>query len=158
MHTTTQLEIQIRDIAEARRFYTQELGCTEQMMDADHWLFTLGANRILCRLDPALGPHGSVARQYQFTPGSIAPTPHCAMTLSAAEWAALTAHLRRRGVKYTNDGKSCSLVDPSRNVITFSLKQESLSRWRWWRRPQISCLAGLLAGLLWLSWLTLIRS
>lgn len=148
--TSTHWDIKVRCIAETRRFYAEDLGFQECRVNQESWRFTLNENTIVCHLDPRLGIHGKVARQYDFAPGKINIVPHCFIELGPEQWAALKSRLNRRRLKQTDSGESRLLVDPSGNAIVFALANKTLQHHgRWWQRRIGLYLVGLaVVGLL----------
>ena len=59
--TPFHIAIQVRDIAEARAFYKDILGCPEGRSDIAWVDFNLFGHQLVCHLNPALGAQGSLA-------------------------------------------------------------------------------------------------
>ncbi|MGA8707240.1 MAG: hypothetical protein WB646_09650 [Steroidobacteraceae bacterium] len=58
--TPFRIVVQVRSIAEARRFYGDVLGCSEGRTD-DEWVdFNLYGHQFVCHLNPALGDAGRI--------------------------------------------------------------------------------------------------
>jgi extradiol dioxygenase family protein len=58
MLTPFHLAVQVHDLAEARRFYGEVLGCPEGR-SSDSWVdFNLLGHQFVCHLNPALGDKG----------------------------------------------------------------------------------------------------
>ena len=60
--TPFHVAVQVRDIAEARAFYKDILGCSEGRSDTAWVDFSLFGHQFVCHLNPALGKGGSLAR------------------------------------------------------------------------------------------------
>jgi len=54
--------LQVRDLAEARRFYGDTLGCSEGRSAPDWVDFNMYGHQFVCHLNPQLGPPGASAR------------------------------------------------------------------------------------------------
>jgi extradiol dioxygenase family protein len=147
--------LQIRDIAEARRFYREVLGCLEGR-EGDQWLeFNLHGHQILCCLNPQLGKRGRVVSHYDLVDAKYVPIARCGVLLGIREWRALTKRLKQHRVKFVV--KSCRrvnsapgvqatlfLLDPSGNALEVQSfcnsaeeslrceRQAALARWMPW--------------------------
>ena len=148
--------IQIRDIAEARRFFHQDLGFSETRITEDSWQFSLGSNSIVCNLAEQLGKHGKVVHTYSFAPGKMSLVPHCTVTLTLHDWTALLARLRRERLKLVREGDTFFLSDPSGNAIEFKKGNsgDALAG-AWQTRTAIKWGAGICALILLSAWLVL---
>ena len=121
---------QVRDLAEARRFYKDVLGCTEGR-SAAHWVdFNLFGHQFVCHLNPQLGPRGRIGSHYTPVDGDQVPVPHCGVVLERDAWSALADRLRAHGVEFVIDphvrfkgapGEQATmfLLDPSGNALEF---------------------------------------
>jgi extradiol dioxygenase family protein len=147
--------LQIRDIAEARRFYQEVLGCLEGPK-GDQWLdFNLYGYRIVCRLNPQLGEQGRVVSHYHLVGGKYVPIAHCGIVLEMREWRSLAKRLKQHRVKFVIEPyrhiKSAPgvqatllLLDPSGNALEVQSfcnsaeeflrceRQRALARWVPW--------------------------
>jgi hypothetical protein len=56
--TPCQIAVQVRDVAEARRFYQGLLGCVEGRTDEQRLILDLYGHHFVCHLDPQLGRQG----------------------------------------------------------------------------------------------------
>jgi extradiol dioxygenase family protein len=148
-------QFQIRDIAEARRFYQEVLGCLEGHK-GDQWLdFNLYGHQIVCRLNPQLGKQGRVVSHYHLVDGKYAPIAHCGVVLQMREWRSLVKRLKQHRVKFAIEpyrhtknapGVQATLffLDPSGNALEVQSfcnsaeeflrceRQRALSRWMPW--------------------------
>jgi extradiol dioxygenase family protein len=147
--------LQIRDIAEARRFYQEVLGCLEGPK-GDQWLdFNLYGHQIVCCLNPQLGMQGRVVSHYHLVDGKYVPVAHCGVVLEMREWRSLAKRLKRHRVKFVIEPyrhiKSAPglqatlfLLDPSGNALEVQSfcnsaeeflrceRQRALARWMPW--------------------------
>ncbi|TLZ02793.1 MAG: glyoxalase, partial [Gammaproteobacteria bacterium] len=58
--TPFHVAVQVRDLEEARRFYTGVLGCSEGRSAADWVDFNMFGHQFVCHLNRQLGPRGRV--------------------------------------------------------------------------------------------------
>jgi uncharacterized protein len=128
--TPFHIALQVRDIAEARAFYKDILGCAEGRSDIAWVDFNLYGHQLVCHLNPALGPQGSLANHFNLVDGHGVPVPHCGVVLRPPQWAALADRLRRLGVVFIIEpgtrflgqaGEQSTLFfrDPSGNALEF---------------------------------------
>ena len=84
------LAFPVDDLAAARRFYGELLGCPEGR-SADHWVdFDLHGHQIVAHL----APDAVRARATNRVDGDDVPVPHFGLVLSMDEWRALAARLK----------------------------------------------------------------
>lgn len=128
--TPFHVAVQVRNIAEARRFYTEVIGCTEGRSDRDWVDFNLYGHQFVCHLNPSLGEHGRIASHYNPVDGHGVPVPHCGVVLEMKDWTALAERLQRRGVEFVvephvrfrgqpGEQATLFLLDPSGNALEF---------------------------------------
>jgi uncharacterized protein len=128
--TPFHLAIQVRDIAEARRFYGGVLGCAEGRSDRDWVDFDLYGHQLVCHLNPRLGPQGRIASLFNPVDGHGVPVPHCGVVLEGAQWRELAERLKRHEVEWViepcvrfagSPGEQSTLfiLDPSGNALEF---------------------------------------
>ena len=122
------LAIQVRDIDEARQFYTQVLGCGEGR-SADSWIdLNLFGHQLVCHLNPAIGPQGKVPSHSNAVDGHGVPVPHFGMVLEMAQWQTMAERLRQKHIEFIIEpyirfkgepGEQATLffLDPSGNAI-----------------------------------------
>lgn len=130
MLTPFHIAVQVRDIAEARRFYGDLLGCAEGR-SAPTWVdFNLYGHQFVCHLNPALGPQGRIASLYNPVDGQGVPVPHFGVVLEMPHWEALAATLKRHGTEFVvepyvrfkglpGEQATLFLLDPSGNALEF---------------------------------------
>ena len=128
--TPFHIAVQVRDIAEARSFYKDILGCGEGRSDA-HWVdFNLYGHQFVCHLNPALGKHGRLASHFNPVDGHGVPVPHCGVVLRPAQWEALAERLRRLKMSFViepctrfkgqvGEQSTMFLLDPTGNALEF---------------------------------------
>lgn len=120
--------VQVRDIAEARRFYQGVLGCVEGRGDEQRLDLNLFGHHFVCHLDPQLGRQGRTASHYDPSVGEFVPVSHCGVVLETKEWSALVQRLVQHKVAF-EPGVYCKsvpreqatlcLLDPSGNALEF---------------------------------------
>ena len=98
--TPFHIAVQVRDIAEARRFYKDILGCTEGRSDTCWVDFNLYGHQFVCHLNPELGASGKLASHFNLVDGHGVPVPHCGVVLRPAQWLELAERLRHAGVEF----------------------------------------------------------
>jgi extradiol dioxygenase family protein len=131
MHLTPfHIAVQVRDIAEARHFYHQVLGCPEGRSDIKWVDFNLYGHQFVCHLNPQLGKLGRVASHYNPVDGEGVPVPHCGVVLEMQQWRELAERLREHGVAFVvepylrfkgapGEQATMFLLDPSGNALEF---------------------------------------
>ena len=125
------LAIQVRDIAEARRFYGEFLGCPEGR-SSDSWVdFDLYGHQFVCHLNPALAdPASAVAQHRNPVDGHGVPVPHFGVVLEMDAWQALADRLVAEGVTFEIEphirfkgepGEQATMffLDPTGNALEF---------------------------------------
>lgn len=132
--TPFHIAVQVRDIAEARQFYKQLLGCPEGRSDS-HWVdFNLYGHQFVCHLNPQLGAQGQIASHYNPVEGHGVPVPHCGVVLQMKQWRELAERLQRYGTKFIvephirfkgapGEQATMFLLDPSGNALEFKAFQ-----------------------------------
>lgn len=123
------LAVQVRDIAEARRFYGELLGCPEGR-SSDRWVdFNLYGHQFVCHLNPNLGEEGAGVHRNPVD-GHGVPVPHFGVVLEMADWEALVDRLTAAGVRFEIEpyirfkgepGEQATMffLDPSGNALEF---------------------------------------
>jgi len=126
--TPFQIAVQVRDIAEARRFYQEVLGCLEGP-SGEEWLdFNLYGHQVVCRLNPQLGKQGRVGSRYHLVQGKYVPVSHCCVVLETWKWRSIVRRLKQHRVKFVIEtyrhfkntaGAQATLflLDPSGNAL-----------------------------------------
>jgi uncharacterized protein len=128
--TPFHIAIQVRDIAEARAFYKDILGCPEGRSDIAWVDFNLYGHQLVCHLNPALGAQSSLANHFNLVDGHGVPVPHYGVVLRPAQWSALADRLRHLRVQFIIEpctrfkgqvGEQSTMFfrDPSGNALEF---------------------------------------
>jgi uncharacterized protein len=126
--TPFQIAVQVRDIAEARRFYQGVLGRGDARSDEQRLDFNLYGHQVVCHLDPQLGRQGRTTSHYDPVLGKFVPVSHCGIVLETKEWSALAERLMQHKVAFERSvclksapGEQASLylLDPSGNALEF---------------------------------------
>ena len=118
------LAFPVHDIAAARKFYGETLGCPEGR-SADDWVdFNFYGHQIVAHLAPAeTGP-----AQRNAVDGHDVPVRHFGIVLPMTDWDALAARLKAKGIAFVIDpyvrfkgepGEQATMffLDPSGNAI-----------------------------------------
>ena len=120
------LAFPVDDLAAARRFYGELLGCPEGR-SADEWIdFNLFGHQIVAHLAPAQVRR----RSTNAVDGDDVPVPHFGLVLPMAEWKKLAGRLEAAGVEFVIDptirfegepGEQATmfLLDPAGNALEF---------------------------------------
>ena len=116
----------VDDLAAARRFYGELLGCPEGR-SAEDWVdFDLHGHQIVAHLAP-----GSVTRRStNEVDGEHVPVPHFGLVLPMEEWAALAERLTNAGAEFViaptvrfagqpGEQATMFLLDPAGNALEF---------------------------------------
>ncbi len=128
--TPFHLAIQVRDLAEARTFYREVLGCSEGR-SAEQWVdLNLYGHQLVCHVNPNIGKQGKVASHANAVDGHGVPVPHFGVVLEMSDWQRLADRLRKRNMEFIIEpyirfkgqpGEQATLfiLDPSGNAIEF---------------------------------------
>jgi extradiol dioxygenase family protein len=120
------LAFPVDDIAAARRFYGDLLGCPEGR-SAEHWVdFDLHGHQIVAHL----APQSVRKRSTNPVDGEDVPVPHFGLVLPMDEWKALADRLKRAGVEFViaptvrfagepGEQATMFLFDPAGNALEF---------------------------------------
>jgi extradiol dioxygenase family protein len=120
--------VQVRDIAEAQRFYEEVLGCLKGP-GGEQWLdLNLYGRPVVCRLNPQLGKEGRVGSHYHLVQGKYVPVSHCCVVLELRKWRSIVKRLKQHRVKFVIERYRHSkntagaqatlfLLDPSGNAL-----------------------------------------
>ena len=125
------LAIQVRDLQEARAFYTGLLGCSEGR-SAPTWVdFNLMGHQLVCHLNPDLvqNVHSNPVDEHDV------PVPHFGVVLALSDWRALAERLTRANVSFVIEphirfagqpGEQATMffLDPSGNPLEFKAFQD----------------------------------
>lgn len=128
--TPFHVAVQVRDIAEARRFYGQTLGCSEGRSD-EQWVdFNLYGHQFVCHLNPNLGKDGQLTSHFNPVDGHGVPVPHFGVVLEMDQWGDLAERLKQREVRFVvephirfkgapGEQATLFLLDPTGNALEF---------------------------------------
>jgi len=128
--TPFHLAIQVRDINEARNFYTHTLNCNEGR-SSNEWVdFNLYGHQLVCHLNPNIGKTGLIPSHSKGIDGHGVPIPHFGVILEMSDWQSLADHLKGLNIEFVIDpyirfkgeaGEQATLFifDPSGNAIEF---------------------------------------
>jgi extradiol dioxygenase family protein len=120
------LAFPVDDLAAARRFYGELLGCPEGRR-ADHWVdFDLFGHQIVAHL----APDAVRARASNPVDGEHVPVPHFGVVLDKAEWQRLADRLTKADVDFVipptvrfagEPGEQATMffLDPAGNALEF---------------------------------------
>ena len=120
------LAFPVHNLAAARRFYSEILGCGEGR-SSDAWVdFDLYGHQIVAHL----APEHERNQIHNPVDAHDVPVPHFGVVLSMADWKALAARLRAAGVKFVIEpyirfqeqpGEQATMffLDPSGNALEF---------------------------------------
>lgn len=128
--TPFHVAVQVRDLDEARRFYSDILGCSEGRSDALWVDFNLFGHQFVCHLNPALGPEGKVTHHFNPVDGHGVPVPHFGVVLRPEQWHRLAERLVARHVQFivephtrfageVGEQSTLFLLDPTGNALEF---------------------------------------
>jgi extradiol dioxygenase family protein len=94
------LAIPVHDLAEARDFYLNVMGCTEGRSDA-HWVdFNFYGHQLVCHLNPALSQEQNAVVIKNEVDGHGVPIPHFGVVLEIDEWQALADRLKKQNMEF----------------------------------------------------------
>ena len=127
----------VRDIAEARRFFGEMLGCPEGR-SAPEWVdFDLYGHQIVAHFKPSTG-EADEAAHHNPVDGHDVPVPHFGVVLDMDRFEALAERLKAAGVTFVIEpyvrfqgevGEQATMffLDPSGNALEFkAFKDRSL--------------------------------
>jgi len=120
------LAFPVDDLAAARRFYGELLGCPEGR-SSERWIdFDLHGHQIVAHL----APQAVRARASNPVDGEDVPVPHFGLVLEMAEWRELAARLQAAGTEFViapsvrfegepGEQATMFLLDPAGNALEF---------------------------------------
>lgn len=120
------LAFPVDDLAAARRFYGEVLGCAEGR-SAGHWIdFDLHGHQIVAHL----APEAVRARATNAVDGDEVPVPHFGVVLPMAEWKQLAERLQAAGTRFVieptmrfegqpSEQATMFFLDPAGNALEF---------------------------------------
>jgi extradiol dioxygenase family protein len=106
----------VDDLAAARRFYGDLLGCPEGR-SAEQWIdFDLHGHQIVAHLSP----NAACRRSTNPVDGEHVPVPHFGLVLEMSEWKSLAERLVGAGVAgQPGEQATMFLLDPAGNALEF---------------------------------------
>jgi uncharacterized protein len=125
--TPFHLAIPVHDLAAARAFYGELLGCSEGR-SSDEWVdFDFFGHQLVCH---AIASGTPGAAGHNPVDGHDVPVPHFGMVLEMPDWEALAARLKAAGVDFiieptvrfrgqAGEQATMFLTDPSGNALEF---------------------------------------
>jgi hypothetical protein len=125
-HPRFHLAFPVRDLAEARAFYGELLGCPEGR-SSDEWVdFDFFGHQIVAHLSPNDAGH----KAYNVVDGEDVPVRHFGIILSMNAWKELADRLKKRDVRFIIEpgirfeglpGEQATFffTDPSSNALEF---------------------------------------
>jgi extradiol dioxygenase family protein len=119
------LAFPVRDLAEARAFYGDRLGCPEGRAAAEWVDFDFHGHQIVAHLAP-----GGGADSTNLVDGEAVPVRHFGVILETADWEALAARLIEAGTRFliepqirfagqAGEQRTMFFLDPSGNALEF---------------------------------------
>lgn len=124
------LAITVDDLAAARDFYTNVLGCSEGR-SSDTWVdFNLYGHQLVCHLVTQEACEHRNRVNTNPVDGHAVPVPHFGVVLEMDQWNELAGKLRAKGVQFIiepytrfrglpGEQATLFLLDPSNNALEF---------------------------------------
>jgi extradiol dioxygenase family protein len=117
----------VHDLAAARHFYGQVMGCPEGRSDTDWIDFNLYGHQIVAH---CVGAKRDAVAGHNPVDGHSVPVPHFGVVLRPADWRALAERLRAAGVEFViepytrfagepGEQSTMFFYDPSGNALEF---------------------------------------
>lgn len=128
--TPFHIAVQVRDIAEARVFYAEQLGFPEGR-SSDAWIdFNMFGHQFVVHHNPAIGFGGQVASIANPVDGHGVPVPHCGVVLKLDQWEQFRARVElvidefviapyTRFAGEAGEQRTMFFTDPSGNALEF---------------------------------------
>jgi extradiol dioxygenase family protein len=125
--TPFHLAIPVQDLASARAFYGELLGCREGRSSEDWVDFDFFGHQLVCHAVAGRSPDPAAHNPVN---GHDVPVPHFGMVLEMPDWEALAARLKSAGVGFViepyvrfrgmaGEQATMFLTDPSGNALEF---------------------------------------
>ena len=121
------LAIPVNDLAKARLFYGNKLGCSEGR-SSSHWIdFDFFGHQLVCHLDEGGRDRGHIQNAVD---GDSVPVPHFGVILTMADWKSLRDRLNAATTEFVIEprirfagkpGEQATMffTDPSGNALEF---------------------------------------
>lgn len=129
------LAIPVRNLAEAKDFYINTLGCRPGR-SSEHWIdLDLYGHQLVCHLDESLGESGQVRLINNEVDSHGVPIPHFGVVLDLKDWQLLADKLQTAGTEFVIEpyvrfkgkpGEQATMffLDPSGNALEFKAFKE----------------------------------
>ena len=125
--TPFHLAIPVRDLAAARAFYGELLGCPEGRSSPDWVDFDFFGHQLVCHV---VAPAAAEPAASNPVDGHDVPVPHFGMVLEIPDWEALATRLKSAGIAFViepyvrfrgmaGEQATMFLTDPSGNALEF---------------------------------------
>lgn len=133
--TPFHIAVQVRDIAEARKFYGSVIGCAEGR-SSDTWVdFSFFGHQYVCHLNPSLGSRGRIEACFSPVDGHGVPVPHYGVVLNMPQWQSMANRLKEQNVDFVvepyvrfegqpGEQATMFLLDPTGNALEFKAFQD----------------------------------
>ena len=120
------LAVPVDDLAAARRFYGEVLGCPEGR-SSDHWIdFDLFGHQIVAHHKPST----TAPPQTNAVDGKDVPIPHFGVVLTPSDWKQLASRVRAAGIPFIiepytrfqgqpGEQSTMFFLDPAGNALEF---------------------------------------
>jgi extradiol dioxygenase family protein len=124
------LAFPVHDLAAARRFYGDLLGCPEGR-SASTWVdFDFYGHQLVAHLSPDEAPRGTGRHETNPVDGDAVPVRHFGVVLAQDQWQALADRLVRAGMRFiiephvrfqgeVGEQSTMFFLDPSGNALEF---------------------------------------
>jgi uncharacterized protein len=126
--TPFHVAVPVYDLEEARKFYSEVLGCLQGRTDKLWTDFNLYGHQFVIHYKPK--PEGVIEHHTNAVDGHDVPVPHFGVVLEWDEWQKLADRLKKHGVKFVIEpyirfkglpGEQATMFfqDPSGNALEF---------------------------------------
>jgi len=127
--TPFHIALNVRDIEEAKNFYTEILGCTVGRSASDWIDFNLYGHQLVCHLDGSIGKQEKINPQFYPKHGHGIPVPHYGVIIKLDDWLSLSKSITGK-VEFIltptvrledKSGEQATMLfyDPSGNALEF---------------------------------------
>jgi extradiol dioxygenase family protein len=129
-HPPFHLAIKVSNLAAAREFYGELLGCLEGR-SSDTWVdFNFYGHQLVCHLAPSSPARDGTGSHCNPVDGHAVPVPHFGVVLEMEQWEQLVARLTDKAVRFLiapyvrfrglpGEQATMFLLDPSDNALEF---------------------------------------
>jgi len=128
--TPFHIAVPVRDLDEARAFYTNVLGCSEGRSAANWADFNLFGHQFVCHVNPDIGKDGTLKLHRNEVDAHAVPVPHYGVVLEMDAWETLADRLRSLGIDFVVEpyirfkgqpGEQATMffLDPTGNALEF---------------------------------------